>query len=158
VRAGTIADVLVRDVMNVSPTSIAARSTMREAAELVSRSAASDLAVVDDDGRFVGVLAEGDLIRAALPKFDEIVSSGGSIGEAFEMFMLNGKDLAGQPIDRIVIREPIEVHPNDDLMKVAVVMVSRHIRRLHVVEGGKLAGSISRADICRAVLAGPEQR
>jgi CBS domain-containing protein len=37
-------------------------------------------------------------------------------------------------------------------MKVAVVMVSRHVRRLHVVEDGRLAGSISRADICRAVL------
>ena len=144
--------VLVRDVMNVNPTRIAARSTMREAAELVSASEASDLAVVDDEGRFVGVLAEGDLIRAALPKFDEIVNSGGSLAEALDLFMLSGKDLASQPIDRIVIRNPIDVRPDDDLMKVAVVMVSRHIRRLHVVEDGKLAGSISRADICRAVL------
>ncbi len=125
---------------------------MREAAELVSQSEASDLAVVDDEGGFVGVLSEGDLIRAALPKLDEIVASGGSVAEAFELFLLNGKDLASQPIYRLVIRDPIEVHPDDDLMKVAVVMVSRHIRRLHVVEDGKLAGSISRADICRAVL------
>lgn len=144
--------VLVRDVMNVNPTRIAARSTMREAAELVSASETSDLAVVDDEGRFVGVLAEGDLIRAALPKFDEIVNSGGSLAEALDLFMLSGKDLASQPIDRIVIRDPIDVRPDDDLMKVAVVMVSRHIRRLHVVEDGKLVGSISRADICRAVL------
>jgi CBS domain-containing protein len=138
--------------MNVNPTRISSRSTMREAAELVSRSEASDLAVVDSDGRFVGILAEGDLIRAALPRFDEIVHSGGSLSEALDMFLLNGKDLAGQPIDRIVIRNPVEVHPEDDLMKVAVVMVSRHIRRLHVVDDGKLAGTISRADVCRAVL------
>jgi hypothetical protein len=91
--------VLVRDVMNVSPTRISARSTMREAAELVSSSETSDLAVVDDAGRFVGVLAEGDLIRATLPKFDEIVNSGGSVAEAFELFMLNGKR-PGRPADR----------------------------------------------------------
>ena len=146
---------LVRDVMNINPARIAARSTMREAAELVSLSQASDLAVVDDEGRFVGILAEGDLIRVALPKFDEVVGSGGSVTEAFDLFVLNGKHLASQPIDRVVIREPIEIHPDDDLMKVAVVMVSMHIRRLHVVEDGKLAGSISRADICRAVLSPP---
>jgi CBS domain-containing protein len=146
--------VLVRDVMNVNPARIAARSTMREAAEMVSLSQASDLAVVDDAGRFVGIVAEGDLIRAALPKFDEVVAGGGSVAEAFELFLLNGKDLAGQPIDRVVIREPIEIHPDDDLMKVAVVMVSRNIRRLHVVDNERLAGSISRVDICRAVLSG----
>lgn len=140
--------------MNVNPARIPARSTMREAAELVSLSQASDLAVVDDEGRLVGILAEGDLIRAALPKFDEVVASGGSVTEAFELFVRNGKDLAGQPIDRAVIRAPIEIHPDDDLMKVAVVMVSMNIRRLHVVDAGRLVGSISRADICRAVLAG----
>src|SRR5689334_3156653 len=103
--------------MNSNPARIAARSTMREAAELVSRSQASDLAVVDDEGRFVGILAEGDLMRAALRRFDEVVAGGGSVTEAFDLFLLNGKDLAGQPIDRVVIREPIEIHPDDDLMK-----------------------------------------
>jgi CBS domain-containing protein len=37
------------------------------------------------------------------------------------------------------------------MMKVAVAMVSRHIRRLDVVAEDPLAGAISRADICRAV-------
>ena len=138
--------------MNMNPTRIVVRSTMREAAELVSQSQTSDLAVVDESGRFIGVLSEGDLIRAALPKLDEIVRGGGSMSEAFELFALNGKDLANQPIDRLVIRDFIAVHADDELMKVAVVMVSRNIRRLHVTEDDRLVGSISRADICRAVL------
>jgi CBS domain-containing protein len=38
-------------------------------------------------------------------------------------------------------------------MKIAdIVMTSKQIRRLPVVGGGKLLGTVSRADICRAAL------
>jgi CBS domain-containing protein len=46
---------------------------VHHAAELVAMSGVSDLMVVDGEGRFVGVLSEGDILRAALPDIDDLV-------------------------------------------------------------------------------------
>ena len=42
--------------------------------------------------------------------------------------------------------------PTDEAAQAATVMVEKQIRRLPVVEDGKLVGTVSRADICRAVI------
>lgn len=141
----------IRDVMNTEPVAIREGATMAEAAELLDRTKANDLPVVDGDGRLVGILAEGDLLRHTLPKFDQVVSSAASLTEAFEMFLASGRHLADQPIDRAVIRTPILLGPDDELLKAAAAMISRNIRTLLVAEDGKLVGTVSRADICLGV-------
>jgi CBS domain-containing protein len=141
----------IRDVMNTDPAAIREGATMAEAAELLDRTRANDLAVVDADGRFVGILAEGDLLRHTLPKFDQVVASSATLTEAFQMFLASGEDLANQPIDRAVIRTPILLGPDDELLKAAAAMISKNIRTLVVVEDGRLVGTVSRANICLGV-------
>jgi CBS domain-containing protein len=143
---------LIRDIMNVNATRISARATMKQAAELVSLSQASDLMVVDDQNHFVGVLSEGDLIRAILPRFEELMESGGSLTEAFRVFADHGREHAERPIGPLVIKSPVIVRPEDEVLKAATAMVSKQIRRLPVVDQGKLVGTVSRADICRGAL------
>ena len=104
-----------------------------------------------ENGAFVGVLAEGDLIRTLLPG-----ESGfeGDVAESFEILAINGRARAGDAIDDLVIRDPVPIAPSDDLLRVAAVLVERHIRRLHVVEDGRLVGTVSRADLVAALLTG----
>ncbi len=143
----------ISELMNVNATRIRASATVRQAAEVLSGTQASDLMVVDEDNGFVGVLSEGDLIRAALPRYDEILSAGGgSLSDAFETFVDNGRALAGGSIAGLVIKAPITISPAEDVLKAAGTMISHQIRRLPVVADGKLVGTVSRADICRAVL------
>lgn len=141
----------IRDVMNTTPAQIPAGTTMRAAAEAVAQSQCSDLMVVDASGQFIGVLSEGDLIRAVLPKLDEIVASGG-LADARELFEDKGHEFAHTTIDAIVIRKPVTLAPKDALLQAASTMARMQIRRLPVVENGKLVGTVSRADICAAVL------
>lgn len=141
---------LIGDIMNVNATRIRVTATMRQAAELVSQSQSSDLMVVDGDNNFVGVLSEGDLIRAVLPKYDELVK--GAVGNPVNLFLERGHERADASIDPLVIRSPIMLSPSDPVLKAASTMVSKQIRRLPVVEKGKLVGTVSRADICRAIL------
>jgi CBS domain-containing protein len=143
---------IIRDVMNPMPARIRAGSTMREAAEEVRRSQCSDLMVVDPSGNFVGVLSEGDLIRAVLPNLEELLGEA-SFDAAKELFESKGANLGGQSIDGIVITKPITVGPSDRLHAAASTMIRKQIRRLPVVEGGKLVGTVARADICFGVLA-----
>jgi len=142
----------IADVMSATYARIAPGASLRDAAREFSSTMASDLMVVDDQGAFVGVLSEGDLIRAALPRYEEILRDGGSLSDALEMFIDRGKALAGKPIDPHVIKDAITVSPDDPLLKAGSTMATKQIRRLPVVKGGKLLGTVSRADICRAVL------
>ena len=141
----------VRDIMQSEITSISLGATLADAARLLRDTRVSDLAVTGESGAFVGVLAEGDLIRTLLPG-----ESGfeGDVAESFEVLAINGRARAGDAIDDLVIREPVPIAPSDDLLRVASVMVERQIRRLHVVEDGRLVGTVSRADLVTALLSG----
>lgn len=142
----------IREVMNHNITTVHLGTTMREAAEILSHSWASELMVLDGNDEFVGVLAEGDMIRAIMPRFEDLMLSSGTLYESFGLFMDGGHEKAEHPIDEIVIRNPIVVSPESDVVKAAATMSAEKIRRLPVVEDGKLVGTIARADICSAVL------
>lgn len=143
---------LIKDVMTPHPARVDTDATLRRAAELISVAEASDLMVTERDLRFVGVLSEGDIIRAVLPNLDEVLAAGGTMDEAFAFFIEKGSKLADQPITPWIIREPITMLPTDPIAKAAVVMVERQIRRLPVVQDGLLIATVSRADVCRAVV------
>jgi CBS domain-containing protein len=143
---------LVKDVMSHFPAFVRIGVDIRRAAEMISVSEVGQLMVVDHDGGFVGALSEEDLVRAMLPGFDDVTAVGGSLQDAFTLFLERGRELADRPIDPLVTREAVTVRTTDELARAAVVMIDRQIRRLPVVDDGKLVGTLSRADLCRAVI------
>jgi CBS domain-containing protein len=142
----------VKGIMETRVARIRADSNLHHAAELVAMSGVSDLMVVDAEGRFVGVLSEGDILRAALPDIDEILEEGGTLQDAYQVFLRKGLELSTKPIAPLIIREPITLHPDDHVAKAAAVLISKQIRRLPVVKDGRLMGIVSRANICEAVV------
>lgn len=146
------ADMLVRDVMNTRTARIHLDRPMKLAAEILVLTQASDLVVIDDADRYIGVLSEGDLLHAILPDFEGLMESGASLRRAFDAFIDGGSVYAEQPIGRLVIRGSITLRPDDELLKAATVMITKGIRRLAVIEGDRFVGSVSRADICWGLL------
>ena len=145
----------IRELMSYNATRILESATMREAANLVSMTGTSDLMVVDADNNFRGVLSEGDLIRAVMPNFAELMADGMSLRDAFDEFVDNGRDMATRAIDALVISgdKLVTYKPEDDVLKAAGTMVAKQIRRLPIVDKeGKLVGTISRADVCKGIL------
>jgi len=142
----------IKDVMTNRPARIRDNADVYRAAEIVGFSRVSDLMVVDDNDNFIGVLSEGDILHAALPDIDEILKEGGSLDTAYNIFMNKGRNLGDLPISPLIIREPIVVDPDDHIAKATTVLLDRHIGVLPVVKNGQLVGTISRADVCRAVV------
>lgn len=142
----------IGDVMDRRAARIPQDASMASAADILVLSRASDLMVVDEDGRYVGVVSEGDLLRAIMPDFEGLVESGASLEEAFAIFRDAGRRYADQPVRRLVIRKSITVAPDDELLRAATVMVTKQIRRLPVVDGDRLVGTVSRADLCWGLL------
>lgn len=142
----------IRDIMTIYPVYVRIGADMRRAAEIISISEVSDLMVIDHDNQFIGVLSEGDLLRAILPSFDEVLRAGGTLNDAFAFLVQKGHDLANRPIDPLIIHNPVTLKTTDDIAQAVIVMVEKQIRRLPVVDDGKLIGTVSRADICRTVI------
>lgn len=142
----------VKEIMTQNPARIRDNATLDQAAELVAMSRVTDLMVVDDKNNFVGVLSEGDILRAALPDINQILDEGGSSETAFDLFLVKGQNLASMPIKPLIILEPIVVTENDHIAKATVVLIDKQIRLLPVVEDEQLVGTVSRADVCRAVI------
>ena len=142
----------IKDIMTPHPARIQNDATLQRAAELVAMSRVTDLMVFDDQNNFVGVLSEGDILQAALPDISQILDEGGSVETAFDIFLTKGKNLANLPITPLIIQEPLIVAENDNVAKVAVLLIDKNIRLLPVVKDGQLVGTVSRADICRAVV------
>ena len=142
----------VKDIMTPNPVQIRNTATLDKAAELVAMSRVTDLMVVDDENKFVGVLSEGDILRAALPDMSQILEEGGSVETAFDLFLVKGRNLANLPITPLIIKEPIVVTEDDHIAKATVVLIDKQIRILPVVNEGRLSGTVSRADVCRAVI------
>ena len=142
----------VEDFMTVRTARIRYNSNIQHAAEIVALSHVSDLMVVDEDDNFRGVLSEGDILRTALPDVVEILEEGGSLDDAFAIFLDKGKELSNLPITPLIIEEPITVDPGDHVAKAATVLLNKQIQLLPVVKDGKLVGTVSRADVCRAIV------
>jgi len=144
----------VKGIMNNQAARIRDNSNLRHAAEIVALSGVGDLMVINEDGDFVGVLSEGDILRAALPDSEEILAEGGTLLDAYHLFLRKGQSLSERPIMPLVIRNPLVLHLDDHVAKAATILINLQIRRLPVVENGRLLGTVSRANICQAVVGG----
>lgn len=142
----------VKGVMNTHAARIREDSNLHIAAEIVALSGVSDLMVVNSTGGFIGVLSEGDILRAALPDIDDILEEGGTLNDAYQIFLRRGAELSNRPIAPLIIREPITLQPEDHVAKATAILVSKQIRLLPVVKDGRLLGTVSRANICEAVV------
>ena len=143
---------LVGDVYQEYPPSLVESSNLVDAANTFIETKVSDLMIVDKSGNFIGILSEGDLIRKCMPKYNELIADGLTMNDAFDLFVEKGKSAATENIMSIVISNPITVTKMTNVQKAASYMVSKNIRRLPVIENGKLIGSISRAMIAKAIL------
>ncbi len=142
----------VRDIMTLRPAWIPHDSKVRYAAELVARSGVGELVVLDEARHFVGVLSETDILRAALPDISEILEGGGSLDDAFRVFLEKGRALSHRPIRTLLTQNAVVLRPDDHVAAAAVIFVEKRLRRLPVVEEGRLVGTISQAALCEAVV------
>lgn len=139
------------EVMTRDPKTIAPGASVAEAVHTMLEARVSGLPVVDGGGRLVGVITEGDLLsRAELgtekkrAKWLEFLFGPGRSAEDFV-------HANGRRVDEVMTRSPITVSPAAGLDEVVETMIDKRVKRLPVIEGGRLVGVVSRADVLRAL-------
>jgi CBS domain-containing protein len=107
---------------------VRAEVTIRDALRLLAQHNIGALVVVDEGRRPIGMLSERDIVRAAAK--DEAV---------FPML-----------VSQLMTRDLILGTPGDDLGAVGSTMVTRRIRHLPIMDGGKLVGIVTIGDVVKA--------
>ncbi len=110
------------DVMTTRVITVTEQQSKQEAARLLSQHRISGLPVVNDENAVVGVVSEFDVISKQ-----------------------------GQTVGQIMSRDVISVTPDTDLEVVRTILVNERIKRLPVLDQGRLVGIVSRADLVRQV-------
>ncbi|MCF2662073.1 CBS domain-containing protein [Pseudoflavonifractor phocaeensis] len=119
----------VRDLMNPSVVSIEPTSSAALAARLISRHNVGALPVCSQDRRLRGVVTDRDIVLRCVAAEE---------------------DPAQTMVRDIMTRNCATVSPGDDCREASRVMAVQQVRRLPVVEGGKVVGMISLGDLARS--------
>lgn len=120
---------LVKDLMNPSVVTIEPGASAALAARLISRHNVGVLPVCSSDRKLRGMVTDRDIVLRCVAAEE---------------------DPAQTPVRDIMTRRCTAVSPGDDCRAAARIMSERQVRRLPVVENGKLVGMLSLGDLARS--------
>jgi CBS domain-containing protein len=115
----------VRDAMTADPRSIGKSVSVVEAARLMREQDIGSLPITDDE-QLVGMITDRDITMRV-------------VAEA--------ADPNATSVEDVYSRDLISVAPDNDLEEALGLMARHQIRRLPVVEDGRLVGIVAQADI-----------
>ena len=115
----------VRDAMTEGPRSIGASASVVEAARLMREGDIGSLPITDDE-KLVGMITDRDITTRV-------------VAEAADPKLTTVED--------VYSRDLICVAPDNDLEEAVQLMARHQVRRLAVVENGRLVGIVAQADI-----------
>ena len=141
------------DIMTTRVATVSPDTPVADVARLMLDRRVSAVPVVDAGDTVVGIISEDDLIRRLEPP-------AGHRGSWWMAFLMDSNQRAadfikahGQSARDVMTAEVVTVDEDTDVGTIAETLEKKHIKRVPVLRGGKLAGMVSRADLLRAVLA-----
>ena len=117
----------VEELMTRDPVTLGPESTCSEAARLMKREDCGSLPVVKD-GRLVGIVTDRDIVVRGVA---------------------GGKDLAQLAVSEIMTPGPTTIAPDMKAEDASKLMSEKQVRRLPVVENGRLVGILAIGQVAR---------
>ncbi|HWE19320.1 MAG TPA: CBS domain-containing protein, partial [Hyphomicrobiaceae bacterium] len=126
-------------------------ASVKEVAKLLLEQGISAVPVVDDQGKLVGVVSEGDLLHR--PEIgSERRRSWWLLGLTDEETLAAEYVKAhAHKVADVMTRKVITAAPDASLHELATLMEANAIKRVPIVEDGRLVGIVSRANLVRAL-------
>jgi CBS domain-containing protein len=139
-------DVMTKNVATVSPS-----ATVPEVAHLLLERNISAAPVVDEKGKLVGIVSEGDFLRR-----HEIV---GRDRRSWWLQLLRTETERAQEytkthsqrVEDVMTRNVVTVREDTQIAEIARILEGKRIKRVPVLRDGKIVGIVSRADLLRAL-------
>jgi CBS domain-containing protein len=151
---------LVKDAMTKNAVVCTTETTLREATALLRKHHIGGLPVMEGE-ELVGMLTESDLISLLE---DERISDDLWLPSPFEIIEIPIREyinwektkhalrnIGDMPVKKIMTRRVITVTEDMEIEDAAALMLKEGIARLPVLQGKKLVGILTRADIITAI-------
>jgi CBS domain-containing protein len=117
----------IRQVMTASPTTVSPSTPVRDAARMMAEEDIGPLPVVEEE-QLVGIVTDRDLVTRVIAE---------------------NRDPATTTVGEVASRDVITIEADDDLSRALQVMARRQVRRIPIVESGRLVGILAQADVAR---------
>jgi len=117
-----------RAIMTENVVTISPEASIQEAIETLLMQEFSGLPVVDKEGNLVGIVTEFAMLA-----------------------MVYDDRIRNDTVARHMTTEVLTVQANDPVSKVADLCIVHRVRRVPVMDGGRLIGLIARRDVLRAL-------
>src|SRR5271169_896236 len=141
----------VRDVMTPHVLSVVPDESVSVAAQLMLQKRISGLPVIDERGDLVGIVSEGDFLRRVetatgrkRPRWMEFLLGPGRLAD--EYVKISSRKVRDVMTDEV--RTVTQDAPLEDVVR---LMERHHIKRIPVVEGQKVVGIVTRANLLHAM-------
>ncbi len=141
----------VSTIMSSPVISVSPGTTVAEAARLMLAHRISGLPVLGPNGALLGLISEGDLMRRSelgtMRKRSwwlELLVSPGKLADDY----VQGH---GRKVEELMSRDLACIERQASLQDAVELMSRRSVKRLPVVEAGRLVGILSRSDLLRAL-------
>ena len=139
-------DVMVSPVITVKPD-----ASVKELAKILLERRISAVPVVDDQGKLVGIVSEGDLLHRAeadtqrqRPWWLLVMTSDESL--AADYIKEHSRKVAD-----VMTKDVITAGPDTPLHEIARALERHAIKRVPIMQDGQLVGIVSRANLIQAV-------
>src|ERR1700722_5477978 len=152
------------DVMTRNAISVAPDATVAQAVELMLERGISGLLVMDTAGMLAGVITEGDLLRRdelgterQRPWWLRLIASPGRQAAGFT-------PSHGRKVADVLTHDVVRRDGDSPVEEIVALMEKHRIKRVPVLQGDRVVGVVSRADLLRALSvvargsAGPARR
>jgi CBS domain-containing protein len=143
-----VGDVMKRDVITVKP-----EDSLKTVANVMFKHRISGVIVVDDENHVVGMISNRDIIRAALPDYQSLISNLAMSydSESFENILRTEENVrVGDLMDKNVET----VTEDTSVVETAALMLFKDLRRAPIIKNDKLVGVITISDIVSKIIRG----
>lgn len=151
----------VKDIMTADVITFVTSDSIYDCAKILRAHRISGAPVVDDAGKVIGILSEGDIMRLIesrdininliLPSPLDVLELPVRMKLGLDDLVKSIKTAASANVGDIMTKHVVAVSPEEDVPKAARIMADKNINRLPVMDDGKLIGIITRGDVIGAI-------
>lgn len=146
-----------RDIMTSDPITVGRDMSVTDAAKLMVAEKIGGLPVVDDD-TLVGIVTEGDLImsdvKLEFPTYIHLLDGFIMYPPATARFEHELRKAVGATVEDVMTADVVTAQAASSVEDVATLMVEHEVSRVPVLDGDRLVGIITKADIVRSMVGG----
>lgn len=151
---------LVDDVMTKQVTVLRPDQTISDAVIELAKKGISGAPVVDENGQLVGIITENDILNAIKntgKHLEMVYPSLSMVSVSFietmdEVETIDAfKEIANKKVSQVMTKAVTTVQAGSNLSMAVNFIILKGVNRIPIMDGGKVVGIVSRADIIQGL-------